>query len=210
MRQMLGTVTVGRDRRITKLRAKRVAMDISWHFLTNVQHTYDREKSWWKNMMSAPPERGAAVAKSITGWLWLDQWRDAENAGFVCPKEQPCDNVPATRPTVKSQRRNPQPKRHNPHLNQRLLRNVIRLLRMALSADNTIAMVFLHSRFFKSWREVLRKCLPYWLPKIASFLRVSVSLSSPGDYADVAYIKHQLLPEYCYGVPHQRFFAFWS
>ena len=29
---------------ITKLRAKEVAMDISWHFLTNVQHTYDREK----------------------------------------------------------------------------------------------------------------------------------------------------------------------
>lgn len=37
-------------------------MDISWHFLTNVQHTYDREKKLVENMMSAPPERGAAVA----------------------------------------------------------------------------------------------------------------------------------------------------
>ncbi len=43
MRQMAGMVTVGCDRRITKLRAKEVAMDISWHFLTNVQHTYDRK-----------------------------------------------------------------------------------------------------------------------------------------------------------------------
>lgn len=37
-------------------------MDISWHFLTNVQHTYDREKKLVENMMSAPPEQGAAVA----------------------------------------------------------------------------------------------------------------------------------------------------
>lgn len=41
---------------------KEVAMDISWHFLTNVQHTYDREKKLVENMMSAPPERVAAVA----------------------------------------------------------------------------------------------------------------------------------------------------
>ncbi|VFS13085.1 periplasmic trehalase [Escherichia coli] len=53
-------------------------------------------------MMSAPPEQGAAWRISITGWLWLDQWRDAENAGFDLPKEQPCDNVPATRPLSES------------------------------------------------------------------------------------------------------------
>lgn len=58
----LGTVTVGRDRRITKLRAKEVAMDISWHFLTNVQHTYDREKKLVEKYDVSTTGTGAAVA----------------------------------------------------------------------------------------------------------------------------------------------------
>ena len=53
-------------------------------------------------MMSTPPERGRRWRISITGWLWLDQWRDAEMLDLICPKEQPCDNVPATRPLSES------------------------------------------------------------------------------------------------------------
>lgn len=39
-----------------------VAMEVTWRFLTNVQHTYDREKNWSKNMMSAAPEPAVAAA----------------------------------------------------------------------------------------------------------------------------------------------------
>ena len=38
-------------------------MDISWHFLTNVQHTYDREKKLMEKYdVSTATEQGAAVA----------------------------------------------------------------------------------------------------------------------------------------------------
>ncbi|XPE52708.1 hypothetical protein ACNKHX_07345 [Shigella flexneri] len=32
-------------------------------------------------------ERAAAVRISITGWLWLDRWRDAEMLDLICPKD---------------------------------------------------------------------------------------------------------------------------
>ncbi|XPE61617.1 hypothetical protein ACNKHT_07740 [Shigella flexneri] len=72
-------------------------------------------KSWWKNMMSAPPERGAAVGEYPLqdGFGWTNR-RDAENADLICPKEQPCDNVPATRPTVKSATTQPSTKEAQP------------------------------------------------------------------------------------------------
>ncbi|KJT72733.1 trehalase, partial [Salmonella enterica subsp. enterica serovar Heidelberg str. 622737-14] len=39
-----------------------VAMEVTWRFLTNVQHTYDREKKLVENMMSAAPEPAVAAA----------------------------------------------------------------------------------------------------------------------------------------------------
>lgn len=65
---------------------KEVAMDISWHFLTNVQHTYDREKKLVEKYDVSTTGTGRRWRISITGWLWLDQWRDAENAGFDLPE----------------------------------------------------------------------------------------------------------------------------
>lgn len=37
-------------------------MDISWHFLTNVQHTYDREKKLVEKYDVSTTGTGAAVA----------------------------------------------------------------------------------------------------------------------------------------------------
>lgn len=41
---------------------KEVAMDISWHFLTNVQHTYDREKKLVEKYDVSTTGTRAAVA----------------------------------------------------------------------------------------------------------------------------------------------------
>ncbi len=49
-----------------------VAMAVTWRFLTNVQHTYDRDKNWWKNMMSVPPVLAEGWGVSITRWFWLE------------------------------------------------------------------------------------------------------------------------------------------
>ncbi|MGQ7789936.1 trehalase family glycosidase [Shigella flexneri] len=89
-------------------------MDISWHFLTNVQHTYDREKSWWKNMMSAPPERGGGGEYPLQDGFGWTNGVTLKMLDLICPKEQPCDNVPATHPTVKSATTQPSTKEAQP------------------------------------------------------------------------------------------------
>ncbi len=29
---------------------QKIAMEVTWRFLTNVQHTYDSKQSWWRSM----------------------------------------------------------------------------------------------------------------------------------------------------------------
>lgn len=76
-----------------------VAMEVTWRFLTNVQHTYDREKNWSKNMMSAAPEPAVAAANihfrtALAGYNGVT----LKMLDLICPQEKPCDSVPSTRP----------------------------------------------------------------------------------------------------------------
>ena len=86
----LGTVAVGRDRRITKLRAKEVAMDISWHFLTNVQHTYDREKKLVEKYdVSATGTGGGGGEYPLQDGFGWTNGVTLKMLDLICPKEQP-------------------------------------------------------------------------------------------------------------------------
>ncbi|STM14661.1 periplasmic trehalase [Escherichia coli] len=118
-------------------------MDISWHFLTNVQHTYDREKKLVEkyDVSTTGTGGGGGEYPLQDGFGWTNGVT-LKMLDLICPKEQPCDNVPATRPTVKSATTQPSPRGTTHTLTSAYSDNVIRLLRMALSADNTIAMVF--------------------------------------------------------------------
>ncbi|EEU9356128.1 hypothetical protein FYS90_19830, partial [Escherichia coli] len=117
-----------------------VAMDISWHFLTNVQHTYDREKKLVEkyDVSTTGTGGGGGEYPLQDGFGWTNGvtlkmldlicpkeqpcqdgfgWTNGvtlKMLDLICPKEQPCDNVPATRPTVKSATTQPSTKEAQP------------------------------------------------------------------------------------------------
>ena len=82
---------------------KEVAMDISWHFLTNVQHTYDREKKLVEkyDVSTTGTGGGGGEYPLQDGFGWTNGVT-LKMLDLICPKEQPCDNVPATRPLSES------------------------------------------------------------------------------------------------------------
>lgn len=94
---------------------KEVAMDISWHFLTNVQHTYDREKKLVEkyDVSTTGTGGGGGEYPLQDGFGWTNGVT-LKMLDLICPKEQPCDNVPATRPTVKSATTQPSTKEAQP------------------------------------------------------------------------------------------------
>lgn len=78
---------------------EKVAMEITWRFLSNVQHTYDREQKLVEkyDITSTGTGGGGGEYPLQDGFGWsngvtlmlLDK---------VCPKEKPCDDVPKNRP----------------------------------------------------------------------------------------------------------------
>ena len=80
---------------------EKVAMELTWRFLTNVQHTYDREKKLVEkyDITSTGTGGGGGEYPLQDGFGWsngvtlmmLDK---------VCPKEKPCDEVPKSRPAT--------------------------------------------------------------------------------------------------------------
>ncbi|PTI37463.1 alpha,alpha-trehalase [Staphylococcus succinus] len=94
---------------------KEVAMDISWHFLTNGQHTYDREKKLVEkyDVSTTGTGGGGGEYPLQDGFGWTNGVT-LKMLDLICPKEQPCDNVPATRPTVKSATTQPSTKEAQP------------------------------------------------------------------------------------------------
>lgn len=78
-------------------------MDISWHFLTNVQHTYDREKKLVEkyDVSTTGTGGGGGEYPLQDGFGWTNGVT-LKMLDLICPKEQPCDNVPATRPLSES------------------------------------------------------------------------------------------------------------
>ncbi|MGL4726072.1 MAG: alpha,alpha-trehalase [Scandinavium sp.] len=86
-----------------------IAMEVSWRFLTNVQHTYDREKKLVEkyDITSTGTGGGGGEYPLQDGFGWSNGVT-LKMLDLICPKEKPCDDVPKTRPaaapaTVKTQ-----------------------------------------------------------------------------------------------------------
>ncbi|CAM6778955.1 alpha,alpha-trehalase [Citrobacter portucalensis] len=80
-----------------------VAMDVTWRFLTNVQHTYDREKKLVEkyDVSTTGTGGGGGEYPLQDGFGWTNGVT-LKMLDLICAKEKPCDNVPASRPTPAS------------------------------------------------------------------------------------------------------------
>ncbi|MDE9619346.1 alpha,alpha-trehalase [Citrobacter portucalensis] len=76
-----------------------VAMDVTWRFLTNVQHTYDREKKLVEkyDVSTTGTGGGGGEYPLQDGFGWTNGVT-LKMLDLICAKEKPCDNVPASRP----------------------------------------------------------------------------------------------------------------
>ncbi|WFV20199.1 alpha,alpha-trehalase [Citrobacter braakii] len=80
-----------------------VAMDVTWRFLTNVQHTYDREKKLVEkyDVSSTGTGGGGGEYPLQDGFGWTNGVT-LKMLDLICAKEKPCDSVPASRPAPAS------------------------------------------------------------------------------------------------------------
>ena len=80
-----------------------VAMDVTWRFLTNVQHTYDREKKLVEkyDVSSTGTGGGGGEYPLQDGFGWTNGVT-LKMLDLICAKDNPCDSVPATRPAPAS------------------------------------------------------------------------------------------------------------
>ena len=75
-------------------------MEVSWRFLSNVQHTYNSEqKLVEKYDVSSTGTGGGGEYPLQDGFGWTNGVT-LKMLDLVCPKEKPCDSVPATRPAA--------------------------------------------------------------------------------------------------------------
>lgn len=76
-----------------------IAMEVSWRFLTNVQHTYDREKKLVEkyDITSTGTGGGGGEYPLQDGFGWSNGVT-LKMLDLICPKEKPCDDVPKNRP----------------------------------------------------------------------------------------------------------------
>ncbi|UXY12965.1 alpha,alpha-trehalase [Kosakonia sp. ML.JS2a] len=91
---------------------QKLAMDVSWRFLTNVQHTYDREKKLVEkyDVSSTGTGGGGGEYPLQDGFGWTNGVT-LKMLDLVCPKEKPCDNVPQTQPTQQPAQTAPAPQK---------------------------------------------------------------------------------------------------
>lgn len=80
-----------------------VAMDVTWRFLTNVQHTYDREKKLVEkyDVSSTGTGGGGGEYPLQDGFGWTNGVT-LKMLDLICAKDKPCDSVPAMRPAPAS------------------------------------------------------------------------------------------------------------
>ena len=73
----------------------KVAIDVTWRFLKNVQHTYDREKKLVEkyDVSSTGTGGGGGEYPLQDGFGWSNGVT-LKMLDLVCPKEKPCDSVP--------------------------------------------------------------------------------------------------------------------
>ncbi|MCS2159430.1 alpha,alpha-trehalase [Scandinavium sp. H11S7] len=79
----------------------KIAMDVSWRFLTNVQHTYDSQQKLVEkyDITSTGTGGGGGEYPLQDGFGWSNGVT-LKMLDLICPKEKPCDNVPTTRPAA--------------------------------------------------------------------------------------------------------------
>lgn len=76
-----------------------VAMEVTWRFLTNVQHTYDREKKLVEKYdVSSTGTGGGGGEYPLQDGFGCTNGVTLKMLDLICPQEKPCDSVPSTRP----------------------------------------------------------------------------------------------------------------
>lgn len=79
----------------------KVAMDVTWRFLKNVQHTYDREqKLVEKYDVSTTGTGGGGGEYPLQDGFGWSNGVTLKMLDLVCPKEKPCDTVPENQPAA--------------------------------------------------------------------------------------------------------------
>lgn len=80
---------------------EKVSMDVTWRFLKNVQHTYDREKKLVEkyDVSTIGTGGGGGEYPLQDGFGWSNGVT-LKMLDRVCPKEKPCDSVPENRPAA--------------------------------------------------------------------------------------------------------------
>ncbi|WP_336220789.1 alpha,alpha-trehalase [Citrobacter amalonaticus] len=78
-----------------------VAMEVTWSFLTNVQHTYDREQKLVEkyDVSSTGTGGGGGEYPLQDGFGWSNGVT-LKMLDLICPQEKTCDSVPENRPAV--------------------------------------------------------------------------------------------------------------
>ena len=80
---------------------EKVSMDVTWRFLKNVQHTYDREKKLVEKYdVSTTGTGGGGGEYPLQDGFGWGNGVTLKMLDRVCPKEKPCDSVPENRPAA--------------------------------------------------------------------------------------------------------------
>ena len=82
---------------------QQVAMEVSWRFLTNVQHTWEKEKKLVEkyDVNSTGTGGGGGEYPLQDGFGWTNGVT-LKMLDLICPQDKPCDDVPHTRPETSS------------------------------------------------------------------------------------------------------------
>ncbi|HJD71410.1 MAG TPA: alpha,alpha-trehalase [Enterobacter roggenkampii] len=80
---------------------EKVSMDVTWRFLKNVQHTYDRQKKLVEKYdVSTTGTGGGGGEYPLQDGFGWSNGVTLKMLDRVCPKEKPCDSVPENRPAA--------------------------------------------------------------------------------------------------------------
>ncbi len=81
-------------------------MEVTWRFLTNVQHTYDsKQKLVEKYDVSSTGTGGGGGEYPLQDGFGWTNGVTLKMLDLICPQEKPCDALPATRPATTLHRR---------------------------------------------------------------------------------------------------------
>ena len=80
---------------------QKIAMEVTWRFLTNVQHTYDsKQKLVEKYDVSSTGTGGGGGEYPLQDGFGWTNGVTLKMLDLICPQEKPCDALPATRPAT--------------------------------------------------------------------------------------------------------------